>query len=361
MKWKNRWKNWWIERFFSLFFYRKKNLFDPRNPRILIVSSTALGDTLWATPAIRAIKEHYPGCYLAILCQKKSCEILKNLPMIDALFSFEEPLFFSFLPLLFQLRVKKFQAIFVLHATQRLIFPLSALLQAEKMVGFRGKNKGLDALFSHLVEDQKIHEIKRRASLLHVLGIPCKNTELLYSSLQEEEAAADLFLKKKKISLKKPLILLHPGATDSFRRWPKKNYIELGNRLVQQLNCHLLISGGKEEKKLIEQVSANVTGSIVLDPPLPLRTFAALIKKCDLLITNDTGPLHLAIATKTKTIGIFLPADPNLTGPLQAEHCFVISQPPPCTPCLKRKCLHPSCWEKINVDVVFKKAKNILA
>jgi ADP-heptose:LPS heptosyltransferase len=344
----------------SFFQPRKKNLFDAKAPRILIVSTTALGDTLWATPAFAAIKKRYPQSFLALLCQKVGQELVKNQPLIDECYSFEEPLFFSFPSLFFKLRAKKFQAICIFHSSQRLVFPLCVLLGAEKMVGFQGKNKGLDFLFSHVIERQKIHEIENRANLLKLFDIRLEKKELDYAVLQEEERDIDLFLKGKGIDAKKPIIILHPGATDSFKRWPENSYIALGQKLLQEIDCHLLISGTGKEKRLIEHISSKIKGSIALFPPLSLRNFAALLKKADLLVTNDTGPMHLSLAVKTKTLALFLPTDPATTGPYHAPHGLAIAEKIPCTPCIQRKCKHPHCWEKIKVDVVFEKAKNLL-
>lgn len=359
-RWKNRLKNRLIEWLISAFHPRKKNAFDAKAPRILIVSTTALGDTLWATPALAAIKKRFPHSYLAFLCQKTGRDVLENQPLVDACFSFEEPLFFSFLSLLFQLRAKKFQAIFVFHSSQRLVFPLCALLNAEKIIGFRGKNKGLDLFFSHLVEREKVHEIENRANLLQVLGIDSEKKELLYFTTKEEERRVSLFLKEKGIDSKKPIVILHPGASDPYRRWPADSFADLGNRLKQQIDCHLLISGVGREKNLIDHLSSKIKGSIPLFPPLALRDFAALLKISDLLITNDTGPMHLSLAVKAKTLALFIPTNPKTTGPFHTSHGSVVSEKPPCTPCLQRKCKNPHCWEKIKVDVVFEKAKHIL-
>jgi ADP-heptose:LPS heptosyltransferase len=358
-----RWKNILLEWILSFFISSKKkeNLLDPTHPRILIVSTTALGDTLWATPAIKAIKKRFPQSYCALLSQKVGFEIFKNNPFLDDCFFFEEPLTYSFFSLLFKLRSKKFQALVVFHASQRLIFPLCALLGSEKRIAFRGKNKGLDAFFNHLISEKKIHEMEKRALLLETLDVPCEDLELLFFPTLEEEERIQQFLKEKKISQEKPLLILHPGATDAYRKWPEECYIELGNKLLQHLDCHLLISGGKKEQKLLQYIGSKIPGSFSLFPPLPLRDFAALLKKSQLLITNDTGPMHLSLAVKTKTLALFVPTQPKFTGPLQVPHGYALAKPTPCHPCLQRKCQNAHCWKQMKVDEVFEQAVALLS
>jgi heptosyltransferase-2 len=118
------------------------------------------------------------------------------------------------------------------------------------------------------------------------------------------------------------------------------------------LNCEIVITGGKEEKALMEQLAQLIPNGKIGPSQLGVRSFAALIDQADLLVCNDTGPFHLACALNKPVVGIYSSTDPAVCGPLHPTRATVISKPPTCTPCLKRGCLSPFCFLQIGVEEV---------
>ena len=157
---------------------RPPSLFDKNNPKILIVTTTALGDTLWATPAIATIRNCYKKAHIACLTSSTGYAVLKNNPTINRFFKLKKPFLFSAIRLFFQLKKEKFQAILVMHASQRMVFPLCFLLNAEIFASTKHRNKGLDRLLTHTFEpDKKLpHEIERRLNILAPIGITQNKT-----------------------------------------------------------------------------------------------------------------------------------------------------------------------------------------
>ena len=340
-----------ILRFMKIF--QNKNVsFDKKNPRILVVSTTALGDSLWATPAIADIRKKYKNGYIACLCSKMSYDILENNKNINRLYILKKNLF-SFLPLFLSLRKKQFQAIIILHASQRLVMPLCYLLNASIFAATEGLNKGLDCLLSHKTKNRFVHEIDRRFDLLKYIDV--KKTSTLLSFYFDEDKK---FIEKeinKKVS--RPLIIFHPGAKDLFRVWHKSSYITLGQMLHKAYGCTIAITGNKSEEKIISEISKHIPHSITYPGTLNLNKLATLYKNADLFISGDTGPMHLACCLKTKVIALFVATDPNRYGPYGVKDAVVIKKEQTCYPCLKRKCKTPDCFFKITPDEVFDKCK----
>lgn len=319
--------------------------------QILVVSTTALGDTLWATPAIENIRNHFPHCYLAVLTSPIGMQVLKHNPHIDKLFVLKELFsrhFFSLLKTLYQ---EQFDTILLFHASQRLILPLCALLGASRIIGTAGINKGLDALLTDPLPNHAQHEIVRRLKIAECIGAS-PSIETLSFFLQEDE--------KLPPRSPGPWIAIHPGSKDAFKRWPAEKFIELGCRLKKELVCELLITGTAEERELMEKLGSEIPGAHIEAPNRSLRSFAALLNQMDLLISNDTGPVHLACALNKPVIGIYASTDPALCGPHKAEKATVISRRTSCDPCLKRKCREPFCFLQIGVDEVFNGVKRVL-
>ncbi len=349
-------KNFLIRLF--LFFRPKRKESGLLPQTFLIVSTTGLGDTLWATPAIRALRAAYPHSTIDLLTSPLGEQVLKNNPHINTLFTIADPLFYSLVKLFFALQKKQYDVIFIFHTSQRLILPFCALLGAPKIIGTKGLNKGLDSILTHALGNKPKHEIERRMEMVKEVNACSKQQQLDFFPAQEEEL--EQFLKTHQVSASTLLIGLHPGAQNLFKQWQPRSFIELGLKLRKKIPCTLFVTGSQEESALVTLIAKQIPDAIAISGQLPLTTLAALQKKMALFITNDTGPMHLAFAMKTPTIALFGPTDPRLCGPHQAQPAIVIQKKKTCSPCLMKKCSEPFCLLQIGVDEVYQKALELL-
>jgi ADP-heptose:LPS heptosyltransferase len=322
--------------------------------RFLIVSTTGLGDTLWGTPAIRALRESYPNAYISVLTTPLGKQVLQGNPHIDEIFVAKEPPLLSLIKLFPTLVQRKIATIFVFHISQRPMLPFCTLLGAGRIIGTEKINKGLDFLLTDKLEINKIHEIERRLNIVEAAG--AKST----SKLMEFFPSAEDHKKARSLIPEGLVIGLHPGAKDRFKQWPPSHFITLGRRLKEQLGARIIVTGIPYEKALVETVAQGIDGAIALYEGLSITALAALISRFSLYITNDTGPLHIACATKTPTLALFTPTDPDLCGPYFAPHVAVVQKKPTCFPCIKKKCQDAFCMLQISPDEVMKTALTIL-
>ncbi len=306
----------------------------PVRNRFLVVATTALGDTLWATPAIENLRRSFPNAYIALLTRPIGLQIFKNNPHVNKIH-----LLGSFFRLRKTLYNEAFDTIFLLHASQRLTLPLCALLGAKQIIGTAGINKGLDSLLTHPLPNHAQHEIVRRCKIIETIGAKT-TTETLSLALDETLPPRP----------PGPWIALHPGSKDAFKRWPY--FAALGKLLKAALPCEILITGTAEEFPLMQQIAAQIPNAHLDDPNRPIRQFAALLNQMDLLISNDTGPVHLACALNRPVIAIYSSTDPALCGPHKAKEALAISRRASCDPCLKRKCRLPFCFQRIGPEEV---------
>jgi len=317
------------------------------NRRFLLISTTALGDTLWATPAIESLRNSFPKAYIAILTSPIGHQVLKHNPHLSKVYTLDR---FSF-SLWKKLYQDQFDTILLFHASQRLILPLLSLLGAQNIIGTSGINKGLDRLLTDPMPPIYEHEISRRLRIVEKAGGKTA-TERLSFFLQPQEK-----LKKQKGRW----IAIHPGSKDPFKRWPTQNFIQLGKDLKKHLNCEILITGTAEEELLMKSIANQIPGAHVANPHLSLRSFAALLETMDLLICNDTGPFHLACALNKPVIGIYSSTDPNLCGGHHCPSAITIGKRATCDPCLKRKCRLPFCLLQIGPCEVLNAALKVLS
>ena len=343
---KNKIKNGLIRVFFTLIKKWNKPL-PTHNNCYLIVSTTGLGDTLWATPAIRALKDKDAKIYL--LCTKFSKEVLKSNPHIENVFILQNPY-----ALVKKLKKLKIDTVYIFHSSQRLTLPVCALIGASKIIGYEKSNKGLDFLLTDAIKKERLHEIDQR---LNLIGLhPAKNRSMeFYIAPNTLDPLLNF-----NIDPNKPLLLIHPGAKDVYKCWPKKYFIEVANALVEKASAQIIVSCGKQEEKLGNEVSKKITNSICLPSNLPLHSFAKALTKADVVITNDTGPMHLAAALNIPVIAPFAPTNSSICGPVSNGIAIAIDKPKTCTPCLKRKCKDSFCLLQISPNMVITKALKIL-
>ena len=323
----------------SLRFFPTRRFCESEPRRILAIATTALGDTLWATPALASLRASFPKAYIGVLTRPIGMQIFKHNPHVDRLYLYEKPL-----RLWKNLYKDRFDTVLVFHSSQRLPLPIAAAAGASRIVGTAGLNKGLDDLLTDSLPNQRVHESVRRLQMVETIGGKI-SSETLSFYLQPEEREA--------VSLEKgSWIGIHPGSKDGFKRWPPSHFAKVGRDLQEKLGCRILVTGTEDERELMREVAEQIPGSLMLEPKLSLRQFAAIIERLSLLISNDTGPVHLACAIRTPVVAIYSSTDPFLCGPYKAKNSIAISRRPTCDPCLKRKCFTPFCFLQIGPDEV---------
>lgn len=322
----------------------------------LIVSTTGLGDTLWATPALRALRSSYPDSTISLLTTEMGEQILSRNKAIDELFVLEEPMLWSAVRLLPTLRKRQFDAILIFHASQRFIVPFCKLLDPGRLIATEGLQKDSDYLLTDAIENLPQHEIARRLKIVQAVGAHPTPTGLEFPLHKSEEQEAKQFLLQREIPDHLPLVGLHPGAKNLFKQWPAECFIEVGTRLAQHTGCQIIVSGDASEAQLVYDIASRIPDAIPLAGELSIGTLGALLKRYSLFITNDTGPMHLAFAVKTPTVALFGPTDPALCGPWRAPLAEVIARQKTCTPCRRKKCEEPFCMLQISPDQVYDRA-----
>ncbi len=331
-------KNLLIEFFVFLFRGKKRNASE--KGCFLIVSTTGLGDTLWATPAIRNLRLKNPEAYIAVLTSPLGEQVLKNNPHIDEIFVFKK-----LWRLWRVLRKRNIATVLVFHTSQRAALPFCALLGASRIVGTAGLSKGLDQLLTEVKPARPIHEIQRRMEIADAAGSAMME---LFPSSQDQTSI--------KLSDLSPLVCIHPGAKDRFKQWPPSHFIAVAKALQDHLGCQICITGNAEEKPLVDSIARQIPGAKTFAGNLSILQLAALMQKMALVITNDTGPMHIACAMQVPVVALFTPTDARLCGPYLYPRSKIIQKNITCTPCIRKKCREPFCLRQISVDEVTKAA-----
>ncbi len=328
--------------------------------RILIVSNTGIGDTLWGTPAIEALRKKYPQATICVLASSLSAQVLKNNPYIDEIINLKKGRGLLFFTHFFSLSKKKFDSILIFHTSYKWSVLLFYLLAPQHLLGYEHDTKELTPLLSKVFHGNLQHPIIQRLNLVKEIGAET-TTDLmqLYLTHEEEKQAAD-FLASHHLPNQKKLIGLQPGASQLFKCWPLQNFIDLAQLIDKKLDAQMIVFGSDEEIPFAQEIQKKAP-LIIAAGQLPLRASAALFKSLDLLITNDTGPLHLALALKTPLIVLFGPTPSSLCWPhLKSPLVKIIEREIPCIQCIRQRCKLPYCLERISAQEVFESIETML-
>jgi heptosyltransferase-2 len=353
--------------------------------KFLIINPFGIGDCLFTTPVIMAIKDAYPDSFIGYWCNERVRDIFKNDPAINRIFAlsrgdlkrkFNESAFRgikSFFNLISGIKREKFDAAFDFSLDHRYGL-ITKLLGVKKRVGFNYKGRGLfltDKLELSGYEGK--HIIEYYLDLLKFAGINAE-TGNLYLSVQESSKLKNkMLLKRSGIQDNDLVIGIAPGAgaswgKDAFlKHWPTIKFSQLADKLSSELGAKVVILGDESEKPISDAI-VNMMKNKPLDltGKIALEDLAGLIMNLRILITNDGGPLHMAVALGVKTVSIFGPVDDLVYGPYPASPShIVIKSDLTCRPCYKNFRLNPcaqerECLKLISVEEVFNAAANLL-
>ncbi len=330
----------------------------PETPAsILFINVTRIGDTLFATPAIRAVAAAWPLAKVTVLGHPKRVTVLENLSFIHDIGSITKNRAIC----LGWLTTKKFDLAFVYGSDENLIS--YALRVAKRVVAFQQRNKSINKKLFASVHPalHGEHEVKKFLRLPEAIGVSHTSLRIGFQVTPAEIAAANRRLKDANIATASPLIGLQVASfqTKAYRDWPITYFAELCERiLVQWPTAHFLIFGGSEEKQrtawLKEQLGNH---AVVFAGHLSLRETGALMSLIDLYIGIDTGPTHIMSSFDIPMVLLYHCLNSSHIGsPLNHPHCIMIDHPE----LIRGNCTNETSMSAISVEDVFCAVQNTL-
>jgi ADP-heptose:LPS heptosyltransferase len=319
--------------------------------RVLLISNTALGDTLFSTPAIRTLKERYPAWELEVLAHRVFGSLLEHNPYISKIWSYPGRNR-RLITLARQLRCRAFDLAIILHGNDPEATLLAYFTKAPFIIGSAKSPLACAYAATVAFTDPSQHAIERRLDFVRLLGADTvdKRMDLFFAPEETDRAAAIL---TENFGAIPPLLLaFHPTGSDPYKWWPAGSFIELGNFLYESYRAPLLIISSAADRKEAEAIAARIEApTLVTGGRYPLTTVAALLARCRLLVANDSGPLHMGLALGVPTIGLLGADHPARIGPYQGSRGKVLYKREVACPvnrCLTKKCRDNICLKTIH-------------
>ena len=365
-------------------------LFLPR--KILIINLFGIGDVLFTTPLIRRLKRRFPEVFIGYAANKRAAGVLENNFRIDRVFIYERDEYqavykkskWQFVKqmcgLINRIREEHFDLAIDLSLNGSVSFLLWAV-GIKNRIGFNYKNRSPWLTRKIRLEGyENKHVVEYYLGLLEeITGLPKSNASLPGSEaeslelviLEKDRQWAYEVLREKGIAGQKFIIGLVPGGGASwgkeavYKRWAPEKYAQLADKIIEKFKADIILLGDQNEEELCARVSRGMEGSCLnLCGATTLTQLAALCAKCAVVVVNDGGPLHIAVAAGTKTVSIFGPVDERVYGPYPAESHLIVKKDIACRPCYRQfrmaHCEHISCLQRIKVEEVLEKVGEIL-
>ena len=328
---------------------------DPK--KILIIKPGAIGDLLHISPTVRALKKHFPAAGIDIMVSSRSTTCLfENSPHVRRVLFFdrkgEHRSWRRFMALWSDVRRENYDLVINFQRSTLKVWLLV-------LAAFPCR-----VLVYHKTKARKLHAVTNHLETVASLGIDIQkeNPDLELHLAAEDTVFAERFMVDNKLSGRQ-LVALNLGASNRIKCWPAESFAALGDRIQKETGAAILLVGGRDELDLAARImSSSAIKPFNLAGALSLGQLGALLKQCKVLVSGDTGPLHLATAVGTRVIALFGAIDPDRTGPVGKGH-LVISHPElECVPCNAKSCRHTpylECMTLITVDEVMRAVRQL--
>ncbi len=337
----------------------------PRN--IIVRMPNWIGDLVMATPILSDLRKAFPKAHITAMCRAPICELLKEDPEIDELFCFSKASGFGRRSekrnIIEKLRQGKYDlGILLTHSFSSAWWFWQGKIARRLGYECNGRKLLLTDSIPLPNNIQNQHLVVTYKMLLQLVGIPMSETPpRLYLAAPEIEEAKTL-LKQQGVPPGAIIVGINPGATyGSAKCWLPERFREVAERLLKDPDTYLVFFGDQATSSLVREISQGFTSRVVnLAGTTSLRQLASLISLCDVLLTNDSGPMHIADALSTPIVALFGSTSEVVTGPYRSG--TVIHKHVDCSPCYQRTCpIDFRCMKRIEADEVYGAIQKIIS
>jgi len=316
--------------------------------RVLIVKLGSLGDIIHAIPAAAAIRRAAPDATIDWLVDVRQAELLDLVPILNRRIAIDTSRLRTVFDVARELRRTRYDAVLDLQGLLKSAV-LARLTGASRVIGFPPallRERAARVFYSETAGEAEPHVIDKNMSMLKALGIRMPALEFPLEDRSPSAAAAA----RRHLGLGEGarFALINPGAAWPNKRWPPVYFAEVIRALDSRFGLRSLVLWGPGEEQIAEDIVAASGGAAVASVRTTIADLVSLAKAAAVLISGDTGPLHIAAAVGTPIVGIFGPTDPKRNGPW-SERDVTVSRYSACACHYQRRC-HIAGWCLLDIS-----------
>ncbi|MFA5181692.1 MAG: lipopolysaccharide heptosyltransferase II [Syntrophales bacterium] len=347
---------------------------------ILIVKLSAIGDVVHTLPSLSALRRLYPQAHITWVVEEAAADLIEGHPYLDRVLVSRRKYWQQDLKkgnfskniheiriFINALRDRPYDLVIDFHG----LFKSAVLVWLSggvSKLGFHSMQEGSGLFYTEKIpEDMSKHAVDRYQDFLLYLGTKggkadgVNTPEFLIPYDDSNIQKVSALLRKSHIDIDEPFVAMNPVALWDTKLWRQDRFAMLADRIAGELNVPVVITSSAHERPYAESILKEVKTAKVVDlsGQTTLRDLACLYRQAALVVTTDSGPMHIAAAVGTPVVALFGPTDPRRTGPYGHGHT-VISKALPCSPCFLKLCPTRGCMEGITVEDVMEGVKEKL-
>ena len=302
---------------------------------ILVIKPRAIGDVLLSSIVTPNLRTAFPEARLDFLTERPAADIIRDNPHIDDAIIFH-PGKESYWKLLARLRSRRYHLVFDLFCnprTAQITFATGAPIR----VGYPFRGRAWAYNVHVATRADRVHNAQFNLDALRALDIPIEHQHLVFPLPGDVIERMQQVVREAR-QRAGPVIALNPSGTWQTKRWPLDSFAALADALIERHAANIIILWGPGEREDAEHIRSAMKHEAMLSPPTSIRESGALLTHCDYMISNDAGPMHIAAAVGTPTLGIFGPTNPQLQGPWSERAAWVRLEGLECLGCNLTRC-----------------------
>lgn len=329
-----------------------------RVKKILVIRTDRIGDVVLSTSTVRALRENFPEGFIGFLTTSYTKDLVIGNKDIDEVIVYEQ-------------KTSVFKKIDFIKKLKRYKFDLSVVLSpyfesalfgylsgSSFRIGYPLNGSGFLLSTKVDIKNHYKHEIEACLDVVRLIGVDTYDKSPRLPLSREAEKYAEVFCAENGILPSDLTISIHPGGYEEHTRWMSEGYAKVADKLITQYKAKVILLGAKADKEVLEKIiRLMLQKPIVSDLDISLQRLAAIIKRCDIFLGNNSGPMHIAAAVGTKVVAIFGAIHPldheNKWRPFGEGH-IIVRKKMDCFDCHPGHCRDIKCMKMITVDDVLK-------
>jgi heptosyltransferase-2 len=330
--------------------------------KILMRGPNWVGDSILAIPAMKAVRARFPDAEITLLVRPWVAGVFKAAPFIDRLWTEPRPAGIGdWMRITASIRRNRFD--------MALLFPNSFesaamifLGRVPQRVGYATDGRRWLLTNSLKPVREKRHQVHYYLDLAGAVSANVDQPSIAIEATTEEKTQASRLLASSGIATDRHFLVLNPGAAyGSAKRWSEQGFADAGDTLAKEMDLDVVIIGSEVERTIAESIQKRMRSRVaVLNGQTSLETLIGVISGSSLVLTNDSGPMHMAAALGVPTVAVFGATDDVVTGPW-GPHARVVKEPVECSPCMLRECpIDHRCMTRVSADAVCRAAREVL-
>lgn len=309
---------------------------DPKKVRrILIIKLRAIGDVLLSTIVTPNLRMAFRDARIDFLTEPPALGVLEGNPFLDEILLFDRTRTSGY-GLIRMVRSRAYDLVIDLFGNPRTAL-VTRLSGARFRIGYRFR--GRTYAYNIVVEPRGgiVHNTQFNLDAIEQIGVDIRDRNLYFPVGPEDEQYIDRFLTENSLT-GKTLVCLNPGGGWYTKRWGLERFAALGDDIAARYHATIVLSWGPGQESDIEAIRSQMKRPVVVPPPTTLKQLGALLKRCAFMVTNDSGPMHIAAALHIPIVGIYGPTNPVLQGPFGEQHVVIRKEGLRCLGCNLTAC-----------------------